>query len=66
VDSANNFIYVVNAGTANVTAINGATNQVVDLGDPKAGTPLAIAVNPVTHLVFVGNDTSNNVTVIGR
>src|SRR5208282_2038439 len=59
-----NTVYVANNGSANVTAINGATNTVV--ASPAAGTdPVAIAVNPVTGMAYVANNGSANVTVIG-
>jgi DNA-binding beta-propeller fold protein YncE len=47
-----------------VTAINGATNATVMLIDPKAVTPIAVAVNSATNKIYVANSGSSNVTVI--
>jgi YVTN family beta-propeller protein len=50
---------VTNNGSANVTVIDGATNSTTTLA--AAGTPYAVAVNPVTNKIYVAG---NNVTVI--
>jgi YVTN family beta-propeller protein len=47
-----------------VSIINGATSAVTTVVDPNAAVPYAVAVNPVTNMVYVGNLFSHNVTVI--
>jgi YVTN family beta-propeller protein len=44
--------------------IDGATNSATTVTDPSAIQPQAVAVNPVTNKIYVGNSVSNNVTVI--
>ncbi|MGA3210861.1 MAG: beta-propeller fold lactonase family protein [Terriglobales bacterium] len=76
VDPLTNSIYVSNCGpgggldyceagsaAGSIAVIDGATNTVrATVSD--AGDPHAVAVNPVTHKIYVGNFGSNNVTVI--
>ena len=75
VDSATNIIYVANAGcflenngcsnnAGGVTVIDGATDSITTIVDPNANAPIALAINPVTHTIYVANYLSNNVTVI--
>jgi YVTN family beta-propeller protein len=45
-----------------VTVIDGATNSTAKVA--AGSNPYAVAVNPVTNMVYVANWTSNNVTVI--
>ena len=55
-------VYVANAATNNVTAIDGATYAAVSIA---AGTsPSGIAVDPNANRIYVANRGSNNVTVI--
>lgn len=62
VNPASGWIYVANNGSANVTAINGATHAASAIA---AGTnPRAIAVNPATNRIYVANNGSANVTII--
>jgi YVTN family beta-propeller protein len=55
-------IYVANAGSGTVTAIDGATGvkSTVNVGSD----PEALAVSAVTGMVYVANTNSNTVTVI--
>ena len=73
VDEATNTVYVANGGCGfgngcsnpgSVTVINGGTNSVTTLIDPKASAPDAVAVNPITNQIYVANG-SSNVTIIG-
>ena len=62
VNPASGWVYVANSGSANVTAIDGATHAASSIA--VGTTPRAIAVNPVTNRVYVANNGSANVTVI--
>jgi Divergent InlB B-repeat domain len=72
VDPATNTIYVANGGSlflsgsnpGSVTVIDGATDSITTVVDPKADVPNALAVNPVTNTIYVANFLSANVTVI--
>jgi YVTN family beta-propeller protein len=70
-DTGLDLIYVPNWWTNNVTVINGATNTTLTLTNPNATEANAVAVNEITHMVYVANGGgypftgSNNVTVIG-
>jgi DNA-binding beta-propeller fold protein YncE len=74
VDEATNMIYIANEGCSDkqsgcfepgsVTVIDGATNSAMTVVDPNANAPFAVAVNPTTDEIYVGNLLSNNVTVI--
>jgi YVTN family beta-propeller protein len=62
VNPLTNKVYVANAGSNNVTVIDGATNSTATVA---AGTsPQSVAVNPVTNKIYVANQGSNNITVI--
>jgi len=68
VDSGTNRIYVAACGTGceggdNVVVIDGSDNSTTGIPTPSANT-VDIAVNPVTHKVYVVNHDSNDVTVI--
>jgi YVTN family beta-propeller protein len=68
VDSGTNLIYVAACGTGceggdNVFVIDGSDNSTTGIPTPSANT-VDIAVNPVTHKVYVVNHDSNDVTVI--
>ena len=54
VDESTNIVYVANTsfGPDTITAINGVTNQVITTVDLGA-TAGSLAVNPVTHMVYV-------------
>lgn len=56
VDSGTNKVYVINQGSANVTAIDGATNSTTTVTQPAVEFPFAVAVNDVTHTVYVANN----------
>jgi YVTN family beta-propeller protein len=45
-----------------VTVIDGATNDTITV--PVVGSPVAVAVNPVTNKIYVATRGSNNVTMI--
>jgi YVTN family beta-propeller protein len=73
VNPVTNKIYVTNCGSecggsgsgnGNITVIDGATNSTTTVTDPNATAPNAVAVNPVTNKIYVGNFESENVTVI--
>jgi YVTN family beta-propeller protein len=74
VDSVTNMIYVTNSTNpgsvtypgvvGSVTVINGATDAVTTVIDPKANEPGTVAVNPTTNKIYVANLLSNNTTVI--
>jgi YVTN family beta-propeller protein len=64
VNSATNKIYVANFQSSNVTVIDGATNALGTVTDPKAINPTGLAVNETTNTIYVTNSGSNNVTVI--
>jgi YVTN family beta-propeller protein len=70
VNEATNNIYVANGGCApgpgngcsnpgsnpgSITIIAGDSNSVTTIIDPKANTPEAVAVNPVTNQIYVAN-----------
>ena len=57
-----NQIYVANQGSANVTVIDGATNNTTTVA--TGSSPHAVAVNPNTNQIYVANLGSNTVTVI--
>ncbi len=64
VNSVTNKIYVANFQSSNVTVIDGATNAISTVTDPKAINPTGLAVNQTTNTIYVTNSGSNNVTVI--
>jgi DNA-binding beta-propeller fold protein YncE len=72
VDPATNTIYIANGGSlflsgsnpGSVTVIDGATDSITTVVDPKADVPNALAVNPETNTIYVANFLSANVTVI--
>ena len=64
VNSATNKIYVANFQSSNVTVIDGATNALSTVTDPKAINPTGLTVNQTTNTIYVTNSGSNNVTVI--
>jgi beta-lactam-binding protein with PASTA domain len=53
--------YVAN-GSGTVTVVDGTTHAITTL--EVGGSPSAIAVNPVTNMVYVANAPTNSVTVI--
>jgi DNA-binding beta-propeller fold protein YncE len=78
VDEATNRIYVSNGGCGpgpgtgcnnagsnpgSITVINGATNSVSAIIDPKANGPGAVAGDPVTDQIYVANGGSGNLTI---
>ncbi|QJD84709.1 InlB B-repeat-containing protein [Cohnella herbarum] len=62
VNPVTNKIYVANAGSNNVTVIDGATNATTSVTTGNA--PTAIAVNAATNKIYVANRDSGSVTVI--
>ena len=63
VDAALNRIYVANAGSGNISVIDGATDHVVKTL-PGEKHPYAIGFDAALRRVYVTNTYSNNVTVI--
>ena len=63
VDASFNRIYVANAGSGNISVIDGATDHVVKTL-PGEQHPYAIGFDATLHRVYVTNTYSNNVTVI--
>nr|WP_308161960.1 hypothetical protein [Bacillus sp. ISL-75] len=56
-------MYVSNAGSNDVSVINGVTNTVITT--IAVGTiPLGVGVNTSTNLIYVANTVSNDVSVI--
>jgi len=65
VNSTTNKIYVANAASNNVTVIDGATNATTTVTDPNVRTPVALAVDSVTNIIYGTNSTNpGSVTVI--
>lgn len=62
-DSTNNTIYVGNAGSSNISVINGS-RDVVTATIPVSGIPSGMAFDPLNGLVYVTNEGGDNVTVI--
>jgi YVTN family beta-propeller protein len=63
VNSRTNRIYVANYADDTITAIDGASGQVI--ATPHVGRrPQAVIVDPKSNLVFVANTSGNSVTVI--
>lgn len=73
-NSATNKIYVANSGVAtvalvthgNVTVLDGATNAISTVTDPKGVTPQNVAVNSFNNKIYVANDGSNVTVINGR
>ena len=63
VDTAVNRIYVANAGSGDVSVIDGATDRVVKTL-PGEQHPYAIAFNSALHRAYVTNTYSNKVTMV--
>jgi YVTN family beta-propeller protein len=63
VDAALNRIYVANAGSGNISVIDGATDHVLKTL-PGEKHPYAIGFDAALHRVYVTNTYSNNVTII--
>jgi YVTN family beta-propeller protein len=63
IDAAANRIYVVNAGSGNVSVIDGATDRVIATV-PTDARPYAIGIDTALHRAYVTNTFSNKVTVI--
>src|SRR5580700_5340098 len=60
---ANNFAYVTNSGSGNVSVIDTSSNTVVNTISVDIG-PVGIAVTPNGSFLYVTNDISNDVSVI--
>ena len=63
VDTALNRIYVVNTGSGNISAIDGATDRVVKTL-PGEEHPYAVAFDSALHRAYVTNTYSDKVTMI--
>jgi len=63
VNSSTGRIYVANAGSGNVSVIDGASSTVIAT-IPVGPSPRGIAVDPMVNRVYVANSGSNEVTVI--
>jgi YVTN family beta-propeller protein len=64
VNSATSKVYVANFQSGNITVVDGATNVLSTITDPKAVNPTGLAINQTTNTIYVTNSGSNNVTVI--
>ena len=62
-DSANNYIYVANSNSSNVSVINGATNSVIARISVWSGED-GMAYDSVNNYIYIANGGSNNVSVI--
>jgi len=62
-DPANQYMYVVNFNSNNVSVINSTTDTVVQ-SFTVGNKPVSVAYNPVNQYVYVVNFNSNNVSVI--
>jgi YVTN family beta-propeller protein len=64
VDETSNTVYVADdAGLNAISVINGSTNVVTDTIQ-VGNDPVGIAVNPVTHMLYVSNHLDKSVSVI--
>lgn len=63
VDAALNRIYVVDAGSGNVSVIDGATDRVIKTL-PTDSRPYAIGLDAVLHRAYVTNTFSNKITIV--
>ncbi len=61
-EPVSNKIYLVNRN--NIIVIDGETNSSTTVADSNTGDLGAVAVNPLTHKIYVTNPFSNHVTVI--
>jgi DNA-binding beta-propeller fold protein YncE len=61
-EPASNKIYLVNRN--NIVVIDGETNSSTTVADSNTTDLGAVAVNPLTHKIYVNNPFSNHVTVI--
>jgi YVTN family beta-propeller protein len=57
------FVYVADLGSSSVTVIDGSTDTAVTSVAVGAG-PVALAVNPVTNIIYAANQTAGTVSVI--
>lgn len=64
IDPGMNRIYVVNAGSGNVSVIDGGRNQVIATL-PTDTRPYAIGIDAAQHRVYATNTFSDKITVIG-
>jgi YVTN family beta-propeller protein len=62
INPVTNKIYVVNAGSNNVTVIDGATNATTTIAVGR--NPYSVAINQVTNKIYVTNALSSSVSVI--
>lgn len=58
-----NLIYVANAGSSNVSVIDGISNTVIAT-IAVGNSPIDVAANPLTNGIYVADFDSNNVSVI--
>ncbi len=64
VNPLTNTIYILNSSDGTVSAINGATGQVIGTAIDVGSNPVAVAVNTTTNTIYVANKGSANVTPI--
>ena len=62
-NSTNNKVYCANAGTNDITVIDGATNHVVATVRTGSG-PRDLCYNPVDNKIYSANEGDSTVTVI--
>jgi YVTN family beta-propeller protein len=66
-DPVTNRIYVASAGIGNgpggITVIDGNSDTVTNTL-PTGNLPFAVAVNPITNMIYMTNEASNTVTVV--
>ncbi|HXW66707.1 MAG TPA: PKD domain-containing protein, partial [Thermoplasmata archaeon] len=63
-DPASKNLYVANAGSSNVTVINGSTNSIQVRGIATGAGPVALADNPTYGIVLTANSLATNLTRI--
>jgi len=65
VDPASNKVYVVGQASGNIAIIDGISNAVTTVADSPALGPSAVAVDALTGKVYVANQGSPSVSVLG-
>jgi len=63
-DESSDTLYLAHTGTADIVALNGETHEVLAL--PVGTIPCAVAVNPVTKMVYAVNYGDQTLSVIDR
>ncbi len=62
-DSTNNYLYVTNYGSNNVSVINGTTNTVIK-SITVGSSPIEVAYDPVNNYLYVTNSKAGSVSII--